>query len=109
MKASDLIGRPVVDTTGRRVGIVTDLRCIQDGPLRGAMAAPRVHQVILSSRRLGSMLGYQRPEQRGPWLVRLIVRWLHRDLMVVPWEAIQLSEHGEIRTLMVTGDRHRPR
>ena len=101
MKASDLIGQPVVDATGRRVGVVTDLRCVQDGPLRGAMAAPRVRSVVVSRRRAGSMLGYNRPGQQGPWLVRLIVRWLHRDLLIVPWESIQLA-NGEIRTLMVT-------
>ena len=103
MKASDLIGRPVLDSTGRRLGVVTDLRCVQDGPLRGAMAAPRIHQVILSSRRVGSMLGYQRPEQQGPLLVRLLVRWLHRNRMVVPWESIQLGDNDSGRTLTVQG------
>jgi hypothetical protein len=101
MRASDLIGRPVRDSAGRRVGVVIDLRCVQDGPLRGAMAAPRVRSVVVSRRRVGSMLGYNRPGQQGPWLVRLIVRWLHRDLLIVPWESIQLTD-GEVRTLLVT-------
>jgi len=101
MKASDLIGRPVVDSTGRRIGVVTDLRCVQDGPLRGAMAAPRVRDVIVSRRRTGSMLGYDRRDQQGPWLIRLLVRWLHRDLLIVPWEATQLTDGG--RALVLTG------
>lgn len=104
MKASDIIGRPVLDSAGRRLGVVTDLRCIQDGPLRGAMAAPRVHQVVVSPRRVGSMLGYDRREQQGPWLIRLVVRWLHRDLVVLPWESIELTEDDDGgRTLRVTG------
>jgi PRC-barrel domain len=103
MKASDLIGRPVVDSTGRRVGVVTELRCVQDGPLRGAMAAPRVHQVIVSSRRVGFRLGYHRQEQQGPWLIRLVVGWLHRNLTVVPWESIQLTDDTDGgHTLMLT-------
>ncbi|HST48664.1 PRC-barrel domain-containing protein [Jatrophihabitans sp.] len=103
MKASDLIHQPVFDDTGRRIGVVTDLRCVQDGPLRGAMAAPRVHQVIVSRRRTGSLLGYDRREQQGPWLIRRIVRWLHRDLMVVPWESVRISGDDGPRTVVVTG------
>lgn len=102
MKASDLIGRPVFDDGGRRVGVVTDLRCVQDGPLRGAMAAPRVRQVIISPHRTGSLLGYDRREQQGPWLIRRIVRWLHRDLLVVPWEAVRISGGEGPCTLWVT-------
>jgi hypothetical protein len=103
MKASDLIGRSVIDSAGRQVGVVTDLRCIQDGPLRGAMAAPRVHYVIISRRRVGSLLGYDRRSQQGPWLIRLIVRRLHRRLAIVPWESIQLTDGADgTRTFVLT-------
>jgi sporulation protein YlmC with PRC-barrel domain len=104
MKASDLIGRPVLDSTGRKVGVVSDLRCIQDGPLRGSMAAPRVHQVLVSGRRTGSMLGYDRRDQQGPWLIRWIVRRLHRKLLILPWESVTLTEDAAGgRTLTMTG------
>jgi sporulation protein YlmC with PRC-barrel domain len=102
MRASDLIGRPVVGPTGQRLGVVTDLRCVQDGPVRGSMAAPRVHQVIVSRRRTGSMLGYNRREQQGPWLIQLLVRWLHRDLLAVPWESIELVEDSDGSRVLVT-------
>ena len=88
MKASDLIGLDVVDRGGHRLGVVTDLRCIQDGPLRGSMAAPRVDSLLVSRRHTGSTLGYDRREQQGPWLLRAIVRWLHRDMVVVPWSGV---------------------
>jgi hypothetical protein len=88
MKASDLIGLDVVDSGGRHLGVVTDLRCVQDGPLRGSMAAPRLDALVVSRRHTGSMLGYDRREQQGPWLVRAVVRWLHRDLAVIPWSAV---------------------
>jgi len=104
MKASDLLGRPVLDSAGRRLGVVTDLRCVQDGPLRGAMAAPRVRCLIVSRRRVGSMLGYDRRGQQGPWLVRLFVRWLHRDLLIVPWETAQLTDGPDGKLFTVQGD-----
>jgi hypothetical protein len=103
MKASDLIGRPVLDSAGRRLGVVTDLRCVQDGPLRGAMAAPRVRSVVVSRRRTGSMLGYDRRGQQGPWLVRLIVRWLHRDLLIVPWESVRLTDGADGKFFTIAG------
>jgi hypothetical protein len=88
MRASDLIGQDVVTHDGRRLGIVTDLRCVQDGPLRGAMYAPRVDALIVSTRHTGSLLGYDRRSQQGPWLIRTIVKRLHRHLSIVSWSDI---------------------
>jgi hypothetical protein len=88
MRASDLVGLEVLDRAGRPIGVVTDLRCVQDGPRRGVLAAPRVDALVISRRHTGSLLGYDRREQQGPWLVRAVVRWLHRDLAVIPWSAV---------------------
>ena len=103
MKASDLLGLEVVDRGGRRLGVVTDLRCVQDGPLRGSMAAPRVESLLVSRRHTGSMLGYDRREQQGPWLLRTIVRRLHRDLTVIPWSAVA-GHTGRITLTLDTAD-----
>jgi hypothetical protein len=92
MRASELIGRDVIDRTGRRVGVVTDLRCVQDGPLRGAMAAPRLVALLVRSRHTGALLGYHRPAQRGPWLIRVLVERLHRGARLVPWTAVVAHE-----------------
>src|SRR4051812_9193652 len=89
MRASDLLGLDVHAADGTRLGTVTDLRCVLDGPLRGVMAAPRVHALLVSRRHFGSLLGYDRREQQGPWLVRVIVRRLHRKLRVVPWSDVE--------------------
>jgi sporulation protein YlmC with PRC-barrel domain len=88
MRASDLIGLDVVDADGATLGVVTDLRCIQDGPLRGAMQAPRVSALVISRRHTGSLLGYDRRAQQGPWLLRRIVQFLHRDAVLVPWDNV---------------------
>jgi PRC-barrel domain len=96
MRANELIGRDVVDSAGARVGVVTDLRCVQDGPLRGAMCLPRVHALVVSRHHVGSMLGYNRRPEQGPWLVRTIVRALHRGLMVVPWSQVASWDGGKV-------------
>jgi sporulation protein YlmC with PRC-barrel domain len=88
MRASDLIGLGVYDATGERLGIVTDLRCVQDGPLRGSMQAPRIAALIVSRRHTGSLLGYDRRAQQGPWLIRVLVQRLHRHAVLVPWDAV---------------------
>jgi hypothetical protein len=88
MRASDLIGQDVIAHDGRKLGIVTDLRCVQDGPLRGAMRAPRVNALIVSARHTGSLLGYDRRGQLGPWMIRAIVKRLHRHLVVVSWSDV---------------------
>jgi sporulation protein YlmC with PRC-barrel domain len=88
MKASDLIGRPVYDAGGQQLGIVTDLRCIQDGPLRGSMQTPRIAALIISRRHTGSLLGYDRRRQQGPWLIRKLVQRLHRNAALIPWDAV---------------------
>jgi hypothetical protein len=88
MRASDLIGQDVFDAAAKHIGVVTDLRCVQDGPLRGSMQAPRIAALIISTRHTGSLLGYDRRGQQGPWLIRIIVQFLHRHAVLVPWEAV---------------------
>ncbi|MDQ1730369.1 MAG: hypothetical protein QOK10_528 [Pseudonocardiales bacterium] len=92
MKASDILGLPVRDPRGQDLGIVTDLRCVQDGPLRGSMNAPRVQSVVVTSRRTGSLLGYHRPEQTGPWLIRAVVSRLSRPVRVLDWDDLELND-----------------
>jgi hypothetical protein len=87
MRASDLIGRDVFDAAGERIGVITDIRCVQDGPLRGTNAALRVDALLVSRHHTGSLLGYDRRKQ-GPWGVRLIVAWLHRKMRIVPWSDV---------------------
>lgn len=89
MRASELLGREVVRADGTHVGFVRDLRCVQDGPLRGALACPRVHALIVMHRRGSILMGYQREGQRGPAAIRFLARWWHRDMTVVPWPDVE--------------------
>jgi hypothetical protein len=87
MRAGDLIGREVTDAAGTTIGVITDVRCVQDGPLRGTNAALRIDALLVSRHHTGSVLGYDRRRQ-GPWLVRQVVERLHRHMQVVPWSAV---------------------
>jgi hypothetical protein len=88
MKVSDLIGLDVVDRSGRALGRVLELRCVLDGPPRGSLATPRIDALITTRRHTGFLLGYDRPQQRGPWLVRAISTRLHRHRKIIPWSAV---------------------
>jgi sporulation protein YlmC with PRC-barrel domain len=106
MRASELIGRDVIDRAGHRIGVVTDLRCVQDGPLRGALATPRLAALVVRPRHTGALLGYHRPAQHGPWLIRVIVERLHRHARLVPWTAVTAYEPQIV--LDVTADTLQP-
>jgi hypothetical protein len=91
MRASDLIGRDVVDGSGARLGVITDLRCVQDGPVVGASARLRVVAVLISRRHTGATLGYDRRPDLGPWPLRVLVRQLHRHMRVISWSELDVS------------------
>jgi hypothetical protein len=99
MRASDLVGQVVVDRAGHRLGVVVDLRCVRDGPPRGALATLRVEALVVAARHLGAMLGYGRPEQTAPWLIAAIVQRLLDPVRVVPWSAV--ADHTGPITLRV--------
>jgi PRC-barrel domain len=104
MRASDLIGLEVLDRAGTRLGVVVDLRCVQDGPPRGTLATLRVDALIVAARHAGTMLGYGRPEQKAPWLIAAVVALLHRPVRVIPWSAVadhtgQISLHIDAHEL----------
>lgn len=89
MRASELIGREVTDAGGKAIGVVTDVRCVDDGPLPGSNAALRIDSLLVSRHHTGSVLGYERGRKQGPLVIRLLVRWLHRHMVEVPWSDIE--------------------
>jgi hypothetical protein len=97
MRASELLGAEIRDPGGRRLGVVTGLRCSLDGPSGGPTPAPRVRALVVSDRHVGAYLGYQQEDQRGPWLVRKVIRALHRGTRLVDVGLIDRIETGTIR------------
>jgi sporulation protein YlmC with PRC-barrel domain len=84
-RLNDLLGAVVVLRDGSEAGHVNDVR------LSGAQELQRyvVDGLIVGRRGEGSMLGYDRREVRGTWLVRALVRVANRDVSYVPWAAVR--------------------
>jgi len=84
-----LTGMEVVDPDGSRRGRVLDARFEPDDDGRLVMCS-----LIVGHGRPGSILGYDRRRERGPWLVRDTVRWLHRHTVIVPAEEAEIDWAG---------------
>ena len=96
MRAGELLGRPVLDATGRRVGLVTDLRCVKEAAPDGSWGLLRLESLVVDERQVGSRLGYDR-HQRSPALLRGIMRRLHGRSTVVPWSQVASWSGEEVR------------
>jgi hypothetical protein len=89
MRLSELLGCPVYDTDGRPVGTVIDVRLAHGNP--DPHRPPfqlNIDSLLVSSRRTGSLFGYDRRDQQGPWLVRVLIRRLHRGAFRLPWDQV---------------------
>lgn len=85
--ASDLIGRRVRDRQGRDLGIVVDLHATRtrDGTLA-------VTEVVAGHRRRLRLLGYERPEIRGPWIIAVLARALQGPVHTIPYDHVELDQ-----------------
>ena len=76
LRASDLIGRHVVDADGRPLGRVADL-VVED---------TTVVAVIVTGGLWGRLLGYERESAHGPWLLETLARAVvRRDSRRIAW------------------------
>jgi sporulation protein YlmC with PRC-barrel domain len=80
-----LLGAEVVLRDGGRVGYVNDVR-LTGGPYLQDYV---VEGLIVGRSEEGSLLGYDRRETLGPWLVRVLVAWFNRGTTYVPWRAVR--------------------
>ncbi|MFF5113127.1 PRC-barrel domain-containing protein [Streptosporangium sp. NPDC000509] len=105
-RVSDLIGRPVVDSGGGRVGQVADVRFDQDGPLiEEVRNAFRFNGLIVVPRHTGRLFGYERgPGGRAPWLVREVIRRLHRNSRFAAWSQIASLGGEAVRLSVPVGE-----
>jgi hypothetical protein len=85
--AGALIGRTAYDRDGQRLGTIADL--IADGDLRTGL---RVTHVVIAQRPWGRLLGYERRQATGPWLIQKFARLvIHRRVRTVDWADIAHS------------------
>jgi sporulation protein YlmC with PRC-barrel domain len=108
MRLSDYLGREVVDADGQRLGRVHDAELVADGPAAGDGRALRLHALLVGFGSLGARLGLDRPEMRGPWLLKLV--FARRKLRRIPWEDIEsvTDETVRLRARADGPDRIRP-
>jgi len=99
VRASDLLRYCVVEHDGTKVGTVTDLRVVQDGPIRGTQASFRVEALVVGRAGIAERLGYIRSRVRGPWILKVLCTRLERRAHVVDVADIEEwdEEHGTLR------------
>jgi sporulation protein YlmC with PRC-barrel domain len=76
-RLNELLQMRVYGDDGAELGGVIDVRLALAGPAETG-APLLVTGLIVGHGRPGSMLGYDRGPDQGPWLVNKFVRWLHR-------------------------------
>jgi hypothetical protein len=84
IRAGDLIGRPAYGRGGNRLGTIADL--IVDGDIRTGL---RVTGVVVARRPWGRLLGYEREQATGPWLLQALARVvMHRRVRTIRWDEL---------------------
>jgi hypothetical protein len=102
--AGELLGSTVLDSSGRKVGHVDDVRIVQDGPaVPGFGAGLRVDGLVVGAGGIAVRLGYVRHGVRGPALVGALARRLEQRGRRIDWDQVEAVEPGCVR-LSVTAD-----
>jgi PRC-barrel domain protein len=105
MRLSDVLGCEVVDRDGRRVGHVSDVRAVQDGPLIGTQAAFRADALLVGRGGFAERLGYIRGRVRGPWILRQLFERLESRAVFIAVDAIEAWDiDSRIIRLSATAD-----
>lgn len=97
MILGDLLGTPVLDSDGGRLGRVADVRFVLDGPPHQLMAEPRMLGVVVGPHSAASFLGYERNGITQPRTIARILGWRHRGSFLVLWEDIALVGPRSVR------------
>ena len=105
MTLNDLLHVDVVAADGRRLGRVTDVRVQGKTTPGGTLAPLPVVGLLVSGRHTGSLLGYERRREQGPWLVRRLVRALHRGAFYVEWADVESWDASARRVRLRPGAR----
>ncbi len=93
---TDLLGAEVRDGNGRYVGVVHDVRAIQDGPQAGELGRMFRVSGLLVGPRYASRFGMSRPEVKGPLALKWLSRWLGRRIELIPWDQVQSVEDRSV-------------
>ncbi|MBT2522042.1 PRC-barrel domain-containing protein [Arthrobacter sp. ISL-28] len=97
MILGDLLGTPVHDSDGIRLGRVADARFTLDGDPQQLMAGARLLGLVVSPHSWSSFLGYERTGLTQPWPLASLLRWRHRGSFVVMWDDIAVIGEESVR------------
>jgi sporulation protein YlmC with PRC-barrel domain len=87
LRAGALLGRPVRDRSGARLGRVADVETELDRHGR-----ERIVALMVTEGPWGRLLGYEREQVVGPWLLEIFARRvLRRHMRRIPWDQADLS------------------
>ncbi|MDR5699166.1 PRC-barrel domain-containing protein [Agromyces aerolatus] len=99
MILGDLLGLPVRDARGERLGHVIDVRFVIDGVPRVPLADARLAGFVVSPRTKSSYWGYERTEETRPALIARYLAWRHRGTFLVPWSSVARLETDAVHLL----------
>jgi hypothetical protein len=98
VRLSDLLDRTVRDEAGNDLGVVVDVRLVQDGrPLAGPDHSLRVDGLVIGRRAVVARLGLTRPDHTGPAILKRPARWFAGRHDFVPWAQVRAYDEDEIR------------
>lgn len=86
---NDLLGMRIRFADGREGDQVMDVRLTPSARVPGVLAELVVEGIIAGRMRPGTLFGYDRNPEQGPWLVRAVLRLLHRHTGYVAWDDVE--------------------
>lgn len=87
-RLTELLGMRIRFADGRDGDRVTDVRLSPSVFLRGQLNELVVEGLVVGKMRPGTLLGYDRHPDQGPWLIRAIVRRIHRHTGYLRWDDV---------------------
>jgi hypothetical protein len=86
----------VIDSAGKDVGHVHDVRLVQDGPVVGSFGASfRLEGLIVGKGSVGTRLGYDRSAMKGPFVLKRLFAGM-RSVKFVDWHNVTAIEGNKI-------------
>lgn len=87
-RLTDLLGMQIRFADGRDGDRVIDVRLAPSARVPGPLAELVVEGLIVGRMRPGTLFGYDRHPEQGPWMIRTVVRFLHRHTGYLTWDDV---------------------
>ncbi len=95
MRLSELLGAEVRDGRGRVIGRVRDVRVVQEGRSEESVGMLRLQGLVIGPAP-GRRFGLNRPDIKGPLLLKWIAGWIYRRLDEVDWRQVVAVAPGSV-------------